>query len=166
MNLDTISAVSEAIAAIAVVASLIYLAIQVRDSKNSTLSATHYQVTESIYSVLFAIAENPELSRIYLQGNADPSKLASDELPRYMILVGGIFSKYNNYFLQHENGTLPEEPWEIAIAHMRTLMNLPGVQLWWKNSRQFYLVGMQELLDEALEKCLRSSDQRGSNVST
>ena len=159
MDWETISAVSEFIAAIAVVASLLYLAVQVRDGKNSTISATHYQVTESINAAYSSIAENPELSRIYIQGNYDPSKLTRDELPRYMILVGGIFARYNNYYMQHEKGTLADEPWEIAVAHMRSLMSFPGVQLWWQGSRQHYLTGMKELLDGFSKEATTSNGQ-------
>ncbi len=36
--------------------------------------------------------ENPDLFKIYKEGNQDPSKLSSDELTRYMSLGGGIFA--------------------------------------------------------------------------
>jgi len=153
MNWESLGAVSEFVAAIAVVASLLYLAIQVRDTKNTTQSATYFQATEYVNAIFLSIAESPELSRIYFLGNADPSKLTPDELPRYMIIVGSIFARYNNYYLQHENGTLPEEAWQIAARHLRLLMANPGIQSWWKSSEQHYLEGFKRLLDSALEEC-------------
>ena len=156
MNWEAIGVVSEVVAAIAVVASLIYLSIQVRDSKNSTIAATHYEVTEAINTAYTTIAESSDLSHIYLKGNHDPSELGREELARYMILIGGIFARYNNYYMQHERGTLSDEPWGIAVTHMQSLMQYKGVQWWWKGSRQHYLAGMKELLDGMVEAALNA----------
>jgi len=68
-----------------------------------------------------------------------------------MMLVGGIFARYNNYYLQYEKGTLTQESWDIALDHMQSLMLYPGVQLWWKHSRQHYLEGMKVILDVAVK---------------
>ena len=95
--------------------------------------------------------ENPDLFKIYKEGNQDPSKLSSDDLTRYMGLVGGIFACYNNYYLQHANGTLSDEPWGIALSHMKSLMALPGVQFWWGKNKENYLQGMAAILDQTLE---------------
>ena len=56
---------AEVLAAVAVVASLLYLARQVRDGKNTTQSATHFQVTEALNSAFFSIMQDPALFKIY-----------------------------------------------------------------------------------------------------
>jgi hypothetical protein len=158
---EVVSAISEVLAAVAVVASLLYLARQVRDGKNTTQSATHFQVTEALNSAFFSIMQDPALFKIYKQGNQDPTKLDSDELTVYMALVGGIFARYNNYYLQYSNRTLSEEPWEIAVNHMKLLMALPGVQYWWEKNRNNYLRGMAKILDRAVRE-YRASGKQGS----
>ena len=154
-----VSAISDFLAAVAVVASLLYLAKQVSDSKNTTQSATHFQVTEALNSAFSEIMQDPELFRIYKLGNQDPTKLDNDDATRYLALVGGIFARYNNYYLQHENGTLAEEPWEIAVNHMGFMMALPGIQYWWKKNRNNYLRGMAVILDQAVKDCSNGAQQ-------
>ena len=61
MTWDAIGAVGEVIGAIGVIASLLYLAKQIKEGKNSTLSATHFQVTESLNNMFFSIGDAPEL---------------------------------------------------------------------------------------------------------
>ena len=161
MNWEAIGAVGEVIGAFGVIGSLLYLAQQIRTGRNATLSATHFQVTESLNSIFFSITQDPELSRIFRIGNKDPSELPNGDFERYLTLVGGIFARYNNYFLQYDKGTLDEEPWQIALAHMKSLMELPGIQLWWKKHRHLYLSGLRAILDEfAKDQETRDSESR------
>ena len=69
MNWDIVSAIADAFAAIAVVISLLYLARQIRDGATSTATATHFEITQALNDTFFDIAKDPELSRIYTQGN-------------------------------------------------------------------------------------------------
>ena len=154
-----VSAISDFLAAVAVVASLLYLAKQVSDGKNTTQSATHFQVTEALNSAFATIMQDPDLFRIYKIGNQDPTQLDSDDTTRYLALVGGIFARYNNYYLQFANGTLSEEPWKIAVNHMKLMLALPGVQYWWEKNRQNYLRGMAEILDQALMEYRNGTQQ-------
>ena len=75
------------------------------------------------------------------------------------MLMGTIFSRYNNYYLQHANGTLSEEPWNIAVNHMKLMMALPGVQYWWAKNSNNYLRGMAEILDQALQEYANSTQE-------
>ena len=80
MNWEAIGAVGEVIGAFGVIGSLLYLAQQIRTGRNATLSATHFQVTESLNSIFFSITQDPELSRIFRIGNKDPSELPNGDL--------------------------------------------------------------------------------------
>jgi hypothetical protein len=145
---NVVSAISEALAAVAVVVSLLYLAKQFRVGSASAAAATHFEVTQALNNVFFDIAKDPELSRIYYKGNKNPETLSGEEIPRYMTMVGVIFSVFNNLYLQHEKGTLVEETWIITLKSIEGMAKSKGVQYWWKYNQQMYLVGLQEIVEQ------------------
>jgi hypothetical protein len=111
-------------------------------------AATHFEVTQALNNVFFDIAKDPELSRIYYKGNKNPEALSDEEIPRYMTMVGVIFSVFNNLYLQHEKVTLVEETWIITLKSIEEMAKSKGVQYWWKYNQQMYLVGLQEIVEQ------------------
>ena len=147
MDWNIVSAISEALGSIAVVVSLLYLAKQFRDGSASMAAATHFEVTQALNNAFFDITKDPELSRIYNKGNKNPEALTDEEIPRYMTMVGVIFSIFNNLYLQREKGTLVEESWVIALETLKRMAQSKGVKYWWKYNQHFYLGGLHEIVE-------------------
>lgn len=152
MRLDwnIISAISDSLAAVAVVVSLLYLARQIRDGSASASATTHYEITQALNNVFFDIAKDPSLSEIFHKGNRNPEELTNEEIPRYMTMVGVIFSIFNNLHLQYEKGTLVEESWESALSSMEHLVKNNGVRYWWQYNRTHYRPGFCAILEQKL----------------
>ncbi|MEH6519228.1 MAG: hypothetical protein V7742_21320 [Halioglobus sp.] len=150
MNWQLLGVLADVVGAIAVVVSLLYLAWQVREASKQNASASHYQQTESTSTVFDGLHQDPELLRIYNQGNRDPSKLEKAEVARYVMLLGNIFARYNNYYVQKENGTINEETWKITINYVNTLANQPGLHMAWPLVKGNFYSGLQETVDEIL----------------
>jgi hypothetical protein len=150
MNWPLLGILADVVAAVAVVISLLYLAWQVRQASKQNASASHYQQTEATSTVFDSLHQDPELLRIYNQGNRDPSKLEKVEVARYTMLLGNIFARYNNYYVQKENGTINEETWNITINYISTLAKQPGLHMVWPLISSNFYSGLQEVVDKIL----------------
>lgn len=65
MNWDAISAISETIASIAVVVSLVYLAIQVKHSNKLSQSQTRTDLWHMAQSEVFKLIDYPEICQAF-----------------------------------------------------------------------------------------------------
>ena len=134
MNWDAIAAVAELIAALGVIASLIYVATQIRKNTRTTRAAAFQgAITEGghIYRML---AENSEAAHIFRNGLDEPDKLTNDELFRFLMMLGSSFRGYENFFVQHLYGTADDTSWEAWAESMRRLLSRPGTAFFWKTS--------------------------------
>ncbi len=76
MNWDAIGATAELIGALAVLASLVYLAIQIRHNSSSVDASTEDGVVSGFNEINLMIGSDANLARIYTSGLARPGELA------------------------------------------------------------------------------------------
>lgn len=108
MNWDAISAIGDMIAAIAVVISLIYLAIQVRQNtrqisrsiKTAQLSAFERNVESGNRTREFLLV-NPELFALYRKGWKSYQGLDAGEKARFNLILRNIFNQVQGGYIRH-----------------------------------------------------------------
>jgi len=77
MNWDALGAISETIGAIAVIVTLAYLAVQIRQNTRATQTASHHAITDSLNLGNIAMAQDAELCQIWgnrLCGSSDSDR--------------------------------------------------------------------------------------------
>ena len=79
MNWDAFTAISSAVATLAVTLSVIYLAIQVKTSTKATNSQTYQFATQALGEMASIVGVNKDLSRIFVHGMADPDSIDKEE---------------------------------------------------------------------------------------
>jgi len=71
IDLGDIGNVAETIAAIAVIISLIYLGVQINQNTNAIRASSYQSVADNITDFQLGLAQNSDLTRIYLEGLED-----------------------------------------------------------------------------------------------
>src|SRR5437762_13211088 len=87
MNWDAISAISQLVGSIAVVLSVLYLALQVHQSTRVARLATQDAAATALREVTAPLMENAELERIWRIGLEDIGSLSVEERARFFITV-------------------------------------------------------------------------------
>ena len=96
MTIQDWGSLGELIAAVATVATLIYLALQIRANTIVSKAEARRATRVAAGGVSLAIVENGEVARIFRAGLGDPSKLEPEEWIRFSFLIGqlvGFFSR-------------------------------------------------------------------------
>src|SRR5437762_12185952 len=83
MNWDAISAISQLVGSIAVVLSVLYLALQVHQSTRVARLATQDAAATALREVTAPLMENAELERIWRIGLEDIGSLSVEERARF-----------------------------------------------------------------------------------
>jgi hypothetical protein len=97
INWDAIGAIGEIIGAIAVVITLLYLAVQLRQNTRSTEHSIKRGVHSDARAWLDKLIENPELTDLYRAGmNGD--ELSSSDRLRFSMLLDQLFSHWDHAY--------------------------------------------------------------------
>jgi hypothetical protein len=120
MSWDAIAAVAELAGAVGVIASLGYLALQIRHSSNlleqNTKSVrTNAAVISGNHGADFTttIAMNPEVARLWRTGAARPHELTDEEQFRFDQLLSGFIIRMDVNYALFRGGTLEEDVHDI-----------------------------------------------------
>ena len=153
MNWEAIGAVAEILGAVAVVGSLLYLAVQVRHSANATQATSRYATAQLTTDILVATASDAELASIFRRGQIDPDSLSDDEGFRFDLLLYAVFDQWETMFSQVQRGAMSKEDWvkyETAIVGM--YLAQPGAQRFWETASDIYSASFREFIDQASNK--------------
>ena len=131
MNWDAIAAVSEAIGAAGVIASLLYLAIQVRASTRASAVESKLAGTRMYTDYLSMVVQKPELNDIMLRGRKDIHALSKEEYTRFSNLALIAFSFFSAGWFQYQNKTITESDWFELNAILKYWLIGKGSQEWW-----------------------------------
>ena len=139
MNLNDLANIGQVIGAIAVVISLIYVALQIRQNTNAIRAATAQSVHEHYANWYNSFARDETLSAIAIKGLKDYEALSETEKARFVALFMAFLSYGQNAFLKWRQGLLEPSLW---VGWEQVLMNLigaPGGKGLWKE--RAYLFG-------------------------
>jgi hypothetical protein len=139
MTLEQIYFLSQTIAAAGVIASLIFVGIQVRDDARATRSATAQAVHENYATWYLALADNEGTLATCIKGFVDLDSLSPPEKARFVCVFMALMSHSQNAFYQWRQGHLADQLWACWEALMMNLVNTPGGAAFW--SERSYVFG-------------------------
>ncbi len=159
-NLKEWALVAEIISAVAVVLSLIFVAIQIRDgTKQTILNTQAIQATalqqhfEQHSSLALAIITNPGLASVIFKGRAGLSVLSDEEVQIFAPFASNLI---RNYFVGYElmrSDILPELQWRTFEASLgRALKRNTGYREFWESRRSDYPDEFRTLVDELVTR--------------
>ena len=126
MNLETAGVAAEIIGAVAVVITLIYLTIEIRQNRVAVEAATQASISEGWNSVNAVILGSEEVGDIWARGFEDPQSLNPSEKVRFMILGQSYINQFTLEKRLADSGALLAEQWEEHAESMSHIMSSAG----------------------------------------
>ena len=158
MTWEAAGAIGEVVGGAAVVATLVYLAAQIRQNTRSVRSAIFHNVTKSFNEQVTELFRDPELARIYDTGLIDYDSLSQADRLRFQMFVQVQFRNYENLYFQHRQRLLDPEIWEARHDLMVEFLRQPGVQRWWKRRGMAFGKSFHDLVEGHLEGSIASAE--------
>jgi hypothetical protein len=126
MNWDAIGAIGEMVGAAGVIASLLYLAVQIRRDRQNTRANTRAMLAAIDVEDLRSIRDNDRILESMAKDLELEEPGAVDRL-RFSIFIRGLARAAENHFYLYRLGTLDEEKfegqrnlWRGTISHPRS----------------------------------------------
>jgi len=144
MTLADLADIGDAIGAVAVVVSLVYLASQIRqNTKAVRATAVHSSIGHSM-DVRRALYESDALARIYITGSNDPKDLSEEDLLRLRLLYHNLFLSLRNIYSQTHLTGLPAETWVSQIPLLQRVLSTQGGKWFWASYSHEFEPSFQE----------------------
>jgi hypothetical protein len=120
----------EFVGAIAIVITLIYLAVQLKQNTES-VRAGAYQAWVAANVDINVAFSNPFQSQMIANGNADPTALTEESYGGYVMLHLAMLQMAQSVDYLYRSGSLDRELWEAEMNRAAGILTAPGVrQLW------------------------------------
>ena len=147
MNWEAIGAISELVGAAGVIASLIYVGVQVRQNTRSMRAATYDSLVRSNGDFLALIIQDATLAASFEIAVASWAEVEEVQRPRVMYLLTQLFRHWENAFFQQQQGTLEPSLWLTWQGVILSYFHQPGIQEWWRLRRTAYSTEFREFLE-------------------
>ena len=138
MDLTQLANLGEFIGGVAVLATLIYLAIQVRTGAKEQRMASMREATREMATVAQAIGDSSEKADLWMQGVTAFEEMDATERLRFSVISMHGFRTFEQVFYQAMDGAIEPEIWLGFETQIRSVVAYPGVQAWWLTRRDWY----------------------------
>ena len=140
-NWDAIGAIGELVGGAAVLITLIYLVVQVRQHSRSISSITTQTNFAQFNDASRLLASDPALARAFDQGMNTPDELSEEDAYRFTWMTRVMMNIYLNLYDQYVQGACPEYLWQRSIREIAAMYEQsPGLQQFRKSDPGFEAV--------------------------
>jgi hypothetical protein len=150
MTLEQLALIAEIVGGAGVIASLIYLAVEIRrQSRQNNLRAAN-ELTAQWSGLMTSLHEGSELAEIWLKGHRDFDSLDAISKLRYGAYFGRFLRNSEGLYLHVLQKSLDPMVWRGVERAIRDLMILPGAQAWWQTRKHWYTDDFQQLINNMI----------------
>jgi len=136
MNWDAIGAVGEVVGAAAVVVTLIYLTIQLRQNTQSAQNSAWQAIIRVLTDLDVTEATDPELSTFIRLAEADPRQLSEDQYWKFTKIAESRLGTFEYAYLATNRGTIESYYWEAIRPYAEHYMQKPGYRQFWSEAAE------------------------------
>jgi hypothetical protein len=149
MTIQDWGAVGEIVGAAGVIASLLYLAIQIRQSSRTARNATTQSIMSMSAHMNTAVAGDisPTIAKMIAGAELNP-----DEEFRYFSFLMAVFASHWQVHYQFEHGMIEAEIFEAYERRTIRTLERPGVLEWWGENSPRFGTSFQEYIDNLIAR--------------
>jgi hypothetical protein len=137
VNWEAVGAVGEIVGALAVIATLGYVAAQIRQNTHSVTTAVYESAMAGFNEHIRFVASDAELSSILRRGSIAPASLDDEELFRFTFVIRHYVNHVYKLFRLYEQGVFPKGEWRNVAGEAVQLFSMPGLAEF-KDKNEYY----------------------------
>jgi len=158
MNWDAIGAIAETLGAVGVIASMVYLATQIRQSRDQMRAATYQQMQATITDRVCWASQSSEIEEAVRLGLGDFEQLSDEDAFRFNLSASAVTMACENSHYQYRIGMLDEDRWQIHRSAVELSFRSPGFAQWWRSNPSIpdsspeFVALVEEILGEEADR--------------
>ena len=150
LTLTDLANIAQVIGALAVVISLVYLAIQVRRGATADRSNAGNAANLALQGWYQEVGTNAQSSGLFIRALTSQESLPRDEEYQFLLMMHALLLAFQNSYFLAKEGALDSELREAMTVAIRAAKDLPGMSRYWRQRRNYFLSGFAEYVDKIL----------------
>ena len=146
ISLEAISSIGSMVSGLAVLASLVYLSLQIKQAEKNQQAIIQQARSTRNAGFNIAIAESSRLTDAFLKAYSAET-LTMEEWFRFNSVQGSYFQHAEDSFYQHKHGLLPEDAYQGFENTLKAVIARPCARVAWKIVRARFDVDFIEFID-------------------
>ena len=145
MNWEALGAIGSLANALAVLSTLVYLAIQVRqntkqieENTNAVRASAVHASLNFTFSNRAAVFSDEGTAEIYERGVENIDSLNSTERLRFRLMMNNVFDAYLNMYSQTESTGFSPTTWKAQVFLFKRVLQTNGGTWFWESNREAY----------------------------
>lgn len=162
MNWDAIGALAELVGAGGVVASLVYLGIQLRQNSKTIAEEIFQNLLNNYHGAMDNLISDPALNRVWHTGLRDFDVLDKDERMLWATQMHAFLRRYENIVLQSKKYPVNTSVITGIQNQWHLLLTQPGARKFWPKAYGVYSAEFVEFLDQRHHLGIGEDSNNGS----
>ena len=150
MVLEAAANYADIIGGIAVVVSLIYIAIKVNHSTSAIRSSAANDASVAMQSWYLEMGSNRQASDMFFNALTSPNPLETHDEFQFMMMMHAVMLGMQNSYLLTREGTLDKEFSEAITTAIVGVKDLPGMANYWSQRRGYFHSEFAGYVDDLL----------------
>jgi len=138
MNWDAVSAIGQVVGALLVGATLIYLALQLRQNTAALRSSTFLAISTLMGSSMEVLATHPDLALLMIKSESGLDTLSVADRARFGFLMMMIYRRLEAVVVQHHLGLIDSGLTEGFERSALSALASAGARQWWEGSKSAF----------------------------
>ena len=137
MNWEAISAVGQIVGALAVLITLIYLAIQLKQNTAAVATSTYESTMTGFNDINVIVASTPALASILDRGCMSTDVLTEIETVQFNFILRCYANQWWKLFKLYKRGSLARSEWSIFAKEAAQFLEQPGCKPFCEQNKLF-----------------------------
>ncbi|MBA2590614.1 MAG: hypothetical protein H0U98_18535 [Alphaproteobacteria bacterium] len=149
MSLVDLASIGSFVSGIAVLVSLVYLGLQVRQAKRHQQAAIRQGRADRIVMMCFS-GGDPAVADAVAKGYAGADDITETQLIQFHYICRGIFYHFEEEFFQHKEGLANDAYYESFLKGTKLMACEPGLRVQWRQQRAGFVPEFAAVMDKLL----------------
>jgi len=152
LNWEAIGAIGEILGAVGVIATLVYLAKQIRENSHQMKVGSVISINHLMNEAFDPIYNNDRNIRIWTRGQVAPGELDGEDRAVFGLFMSRLVNVLLTAFSQSRYDTLDSEEFSRYVGTLNSLLETPGGKEW------LTAMGGEDLLTDEARDALDNTD--------
>ena len=132
MNWEAVGAIAELAGALGVIASLVYLATQIRQNTRTLRSSSVQDYTMGTGNAIGLMGQSPQNAEVFQRGMRSFDDLSEPGQAHFSMMLSGVYLNCDTMYWINLQGIVPSEIWEREQRLLQFDLSMPGGRRVWQ----------------------------------
>ena len=166
IQLDRLAQMAEIFGGLAILISLLFVGIQLKENTEATRSSTATSTIGTMTDWYVTMGTDAEASRSFWKFLAEPDSMLPEERLQHIYNLHGLLLTFQNSYYLSLEGTLDQRIPESLNQVLIGVKDQPGFHLYWNARKSIFFQEYREYVDEILKSEVNISESVYQNKRT